>query len=386
MGDYIEIPNVPLFDEHLTDSPKLPAHFGPAELQRVADACNFLRDDTGDYPAIVLRHTGDTNPDPPIIGYAGNFRVGDLGKLRPRKCLYCDFWVKREHEQTVRDHPRRSVELWPDKWVIDPIAILGGEAPERYLGLLRFSASETRETVKISPKPLESDDMSEQEILAFVMKSLAETPEFQFLRTKMQAEAAEEQGEDAAQEAAGEQPEQPVKYMEGGAAPSGNNAYVPAPTPNKKPPMPASATANAEKYAAAAQSESLQRIAKLEADFAAEREKAIKYEAAARKSARVNILAGFRAAGFAIDPHEEADYCERFDDAQFDEHCKRHFTPTEGGAIKYQRAPIGSAVMARIPQLPGTTTEPAGGDPKKVQAKVAAAVMDRKRFFNGSKG
>lgn len=224
--------------------------------------------------------------------------------------------------------------------------------------------------------------MSEQEILAFVMKSLAETPEFQYLRTKMQSEAAEEKTEDAAQAVAGDEADEAVQY-DGGAMPGANSGYVPVPAKIKPPAATPSAMASsAEKYAAAAQNESLQRIAKLEADYAEVKAKAVQYEAAARKAKRVNVLAGFRAAGFAIDPTEEAEYCEQFDDAQFDAHCKRHFVAGATGTIRYQRAPSGSAVMSRIPPLPGTTDEPAGGDPKKVKAKVAAAVMERKRFFN----
>jgi hypothetical protein len=402
---YIQIPNVPLLDEHLPASPRLPAHFGPKELQLVADSCNRLRDDTGDYPAIVLRHTGEENPNPPVVGYAGNFRVGDIGRVRPRKCLYCDWWIKEEHADTVRNHPRRSVEIWPDKWIIDPIAILGAEAPERYLGMLRFAASEVSSTVAVPALQTELDDMSEQEILEFVTKALAETPEFQFLRQQMEAQAQDAAA--AAQPATlaapgsvtaptaptpaaptpaaptpaapmtppvpdeGDEQKPPVemgggkaKYeANGGAMPSGTNTNVPDVVGDKKK--------TAEQYAAEAQAQSAiaARLEALEAGLKAEKEKAVQYAAEARKSKRLAVLQSFAHSGYQLDPAEELGYCDRFDDAAFDEHAKRI-------KEKYQRAPRGSTFVNRIPELPGDAPPP-GGDPAAEKARVKAEILNR---------
>lgn len=400
---YTEIPNVPLLDEHLPASPRLPAHFGPKELQRVADATNRLRDDTGDYPAIILRHTGDTNPDPPVVGYAGNFRVGSIGRVRPRACLYCDWWIKDEHAETVRNHPRRSVEIWPDKWIIDPIAILGADAPERYLGMLRFAASENASTVSVSALQTELDDMSEQEILEFVTKALAETPEFQFLRQQMEQQAQTEAMAATPAAAPGSvtvPPAPTAPAPEAPAAPVATSPPVPDAGDEQKPPIemggakpkyeagggsmpggtntivPAVVGADekkktAEQYAAEAQGQAAiaARLAALEANVAEQTARAVQYAAKARRAERLGTLQKFAHAGYQIDPEEEVAYCERFDDPAFDAHAKRIVE-------KYQRAPRASTFVNRIPDLPGDAPPP-GGDPKVQAERVRTEVMKR---------
>lgn len=148
-ADFTTIPNVPVFAEHATtarDGRRL--QFGRAELQSVTDRCNRRIAETGDYAAITIGHTPDPEAEaagaaqPDVVGFAGPFRLGVLGQpgARQRYAILCDFHVFTEDLDRVKKHPRRSPELWLedsyDEMFLDPIALLGSEAPRLDLGLL----------------------------------------------------------------------------------------------------------------------------------------------------------------------------------------------------------------------------------------------------------
>ena len=143
---YVTIPNVPVFAEHQTksrDGRKLV--FGSDQLQAVADRCNRRIEETGDYSAITIGHTSDPgdsdSKEPEVIGGAGRFRLGTLGEpgSRQRYCILADFHVKRDKLDLYNAHPRRSPELWLedsyDEMFLDPISLLGAEAPRLDMGL-----------------------------------------------------------------------------------------------------------------------------------------------------------------------------------------------------------------------------------------------------------
>jgi hypothetical protein len=143
---YVTLPNVPVFREHQTravDGRQL--QFGMRQLQAVCDRCNRRIAETGDYAAIVIGHTPDPADaharQPELVGYAGPFRLGTIGE-GPRKCwaILADFHVLREDLGKVRKHPRRSPELCLEdtyeEMFLDPIALLGAEAPRLDLGLV----------------------------------------------------------------------------------------------------------------------------------------------------------------------------------------------------------------------------------------------------------
>lgn len=153
-GEFFVIKDVPVFAEHQTTAKNgRYLVFGYNELLAVCNRCNQRINDTGDYAAITLGHTPDPAllaagraKAPKIVGYAGPFRMGVMGSDRAsrRYAILAEFRIFKTDWEEVRRHPRRSPELWLEesyeKMFLDPIALLGAEAPRLDMGLL-YSAS-----------------------------------------------------------------------------------------------------------------------------------------------------------------------------------------------------------------------------------------------------
>jgi len=130
---------VAILDEH--ERPE--GYLGRDKLQAIANRLNDRIDDSGDYTPIIVRHTpdDDSQPQPPIVGYAGPFEVKKFGNKNPRWAIFARNWfIERDEKQTASKHPRRSVELAINRDTKQPshinsIALLGAEAPRRMLGL-----------------------------------------------------------------------------------------------------------------------------------------------------------------------------------------------------------------------------------------------------------
>ena len=127
-----------VFSEHETTTAKGEHRkYDLKELAKIVRGNNDRISDVGAFPAISDGHT--SNPEdpnqrePPILGYAGNYRLGLIGHKKPRWAVFHDEYQKKEHLKTLReDKPRRSVELWTFKdgrAHFDPIAAIGSEAP-----------------------------------------------------------------------------------------------------------------------------------------------------------------------------------------------------------------------------------------------------------------
>lgn len=150
-GEFFVVDDVPLFDEHESSEPIVNdegetvgeniVHYDRRLLEIIAENNNRRIRDTDDYTPLVIGHTcdNDASHDPPVIGFAGNYRVATIGKERPRPCIFATFWVFKDCEREFRTHPRRSVEVWPEERpedrYFDPIALLGAETPRRDLGI-----------------------------------------------------------------------------------------------------------------------------------------------------------------------------------------------------------------------------------------------------------
>ena len=146
--------SVPIFKEHTgSDGTKYTQEL----LEDIADNNNDRIEETGDYCPIVGWHTpsdNDPSKDPPIIGFAENFRVEKFGKKKPKWCIYATFKIRKEKHDYFRDHPRRSVEIWPEdkpeNRYIDPIAVLGAETPRQDLGLVYSKSAAGEESYMYS--------------------------------------------------------------------------------------------------------------------------------------------------------------------------------------------------------------------------------------------
>lgn len=145
-GEFVTLKQVPVFAEHQTkarDGRNL--KFGKKELEALAKRCNRRIEETGDYAAITLGHTaepGDSQAkQPEMVGFAGPFKVGLIGpKGKQRYAVLADFHVHAEDYPKLKKYPRRSPELWLEdryeEMFLDPIALLGAEAPRLDMGLL----------------------------------------------------------------------------------------------------------------------------------------------------------------------------------------------------------------------------------------------------------
>jgi hypothetical protein len=131
---------VPVFDEHEETEGKKLRRFDRAKLQQIADNCNRRERTTGDVCPLVIGHTLDGQPEqnqPRRVGYARNFRVGTFGPAN-KVGILADFWFDRDRYAEAMEYPRRSVELWPDDEIFDPISLLI-RTPQRDLGVLAYA-------------------------------------------------------------------------------------------------------------------------------------------------------------------------------------------------------------------------------------------------------
>ena len=140
--EYVVARHVAVLDEHpMSSGPDgTPTYCGPKELQQIADNNNKRVHETGDACPIVIGHTVDGKPEkaqPEVVGYATNFTTGPLFNSG-RMGLFADFHIRKDKIEEVNKYPRRSVELWPKRWEVDPISLLGATTPERDLGLLQM--------------------------------------------------------------------------------------------------------------------------------------------------------------------------------------------------------------------------------------------------------
>lgn len=257
--------NVCVFAEHSAiDGQGQPRTYDLAALVRIVRTNNHRINDFDGFSPISDGHTPNpedpVQTEPDILGYAGPYRLGMIGRKEPRWAVFCDEWHASHALDRLRAKPRRSVELWtfandPNRMHFDPIAAIGSETPrlnlpvkfrreardgvlvERYTFSAPSMASpgagntflkgtgKTRPNVPGRSKPLyaasegqpvaqEGNSMAlSNEDIGQIMQAITSTPQFQFLEQLM----AQEQG-------AGEQP--------GAGEPDGDEA----PPPDAMPP------------------------------------------------------------------------------------------------------------------------------------------------------
>lgn len=120
--------SVPVFAEH--------DNWDYFALLEIAENTNKREKQTGDACPIMIGHTTSEKETElgDIVGYARNFRVGRFGADN-RLGILADFYFLPNKYALAMEFPRRSVELWVEEKVIDPIALLK-RTPKLDLGLL----------------------------------------------------------------------------------------------------------------------------------------------------------------------------------------------------------------------------------------------------------
>jgi hypothetical protein len=124
---YVPLPDFAVIDEcdFFDHKTRQKVHLDKARLEKLAGEQN-RRVARSDATPIIVGHTKDDvaeTEQPGIVGYATNFRVGQLPD--GKSAIFARPWAKKGEVETFRKHPRRSVELWLDPDAIDPIALLG---------------------------------------------------------------------------------------------------------------------------------------------------------------------------------------------------------------------------------------------------------------------
>ena len=129
-------------------------------MQEIVDNCNKRFKATGDACPITIGHTRIGRPEeeqPPICGYAINFRLGRFGPSN-KLAILADFYVEPKLWKEFLEHPRRSVEFFAQDAVFDPIAVLK-RTPERDLGLIQQYQREkdTRQAIRYAFKAWQTE-------------------------------------------------------------------------------------------------------------------------------------------------------------------------------------------------------------------------------------
>jgi len=142
-NDYVVVPHVAILDTfRMTNGDgSFVADITDGFLDKLIEHMNGREALTGDLCPLVIGHTQDGLPEidqPPLVGYARNWHKGVLGDTG-RSCAFFDAWVLKSQVELVRKFPRRSGEVWANRYEIDPISLLGATTPARDLGLLRLS-------------------------------------------------------------------------------------------------------------------------------------------------------------------------------------------------------------------------------------------------------
>jgi hypothetical protein len=184
------------------------------ELKKIVRQHNSEINDIQAFPAIAEHHTpdkGDPNgKEPATLGFAGPFRLGMVGREKPRWAIFADEHHRRDAATQLANKPSRSVELWTFKdgrMRFHPIAAVGAHAPRLLMPakytIVEFEGTEVEKyTVGTAAFAgggntyLKSDKyalgggggMLAPDDIAAIMSALSQTPEFVYLRRKMQEE------------------------------------------------------------------------------------------------------------------------------------------------------------------------------------------------------
>ncbi|CAK9093030.1 Uncharacterized protein SCF082_LOCUS43762, partial [Durusdinium trenchii] len=135
-------------DPHTGEERDEPVVYDRSALEAICDRCNERILDTGDFSPLIEGHTPDQYAldrgakQPPVLGYAGPYRVGLIGNKNPRWAIFCDEYWHRDELPKLEKLQRRSPEVWMEDRMedrfFDPIACLGAETPRLDMGLTRF--------------------------------------------------------------------------------------------------------------------------------------------------------------------------------------------------------------------------------------------------------
>jgi hypothetical protein len=148
---YVRVPCAPVFKEHATREgrDRRPVKYGRDELIALIDSNNHRIADTGNFSPITDGHTpSDEDVEagrakrPDVLGYAGPYYLGMIGRKEPRWAIFADEHHRKECFERSKAKRYRSPEVWLESRMEDrffsPIAALESETPRLELGMVRY--------------------------------------------------------------------------------------------------------------------------------------------------------------------------------------------------------------------------------------------------------
>lgn len=134
-AQFRRVPLVAVFEEHETrEGPdETPVKYSRDDLAAIVENMNERIRDRDSFRPISDGHTTRETPSPEVLGYAGPFYLGQIGRVNPTWAIFQSEHHYKDAVPTLAKRPARSVEVWRASRMRDryfhPIAALGSEAP-----------------------------------------------------------------------------------------------------------------------------------------------------------------------------------------------------------------------------------------------------------------
>lgn len=419
-SQFKRVPLVAVFEEHETrEGPEeTPVKYSRDDLAAIVENMNERIRDRDSFRPISDGHTTRETPSPEVLGYAGPFYLGQIGRVNPTWAIFQSEHHYKDAVPTLAKRPARSVEVWRASRMQDryfhPIAALGSEAPrldlhmpalygrwlheatgepvERYSGPVMPSATsvfvpsmgqhkkreqyEAGEVPTADKEPGAMIDASDlQKIVSAVVEEMATT----FGLTPKSPASSEVEGGDnsmggADEDDTGDEPESFEADDEPQPGMDDESEVEPEPQPQSPPAggnpseVP-SADNDADDHEYVAAIRALQdQLKAAEAENAKLKQQLQQAGAGQQEAYRREQYQKLRAQGYQLDVAKEMEFARELSDAQFKGHLKRV-------AECYQRVPMASVV----PEIPVADSPVVQGNGETRAVKQAKAEQYAKR-------
>src|SRR5579859_6646898 len=130
------VQNVPMMIPHERANPDGTTKYkvGLDRLNAVVATMDALEKEDGVLPKIQVGHTVKGGPEPEILGWIRNRRVGTWGP-KEKSGIIADYWYEKDKFPKASGHPFRSAEFYPSENRISASALLSRD-PELDMGMV----------------------------------------------------------------------------------------------------------------------------------------------------------------------------------------------------------------------------------------------------------
>ena len=167
IDEYKRLPNVALFHEHTVPGQVItlpdgsekelpPQKYGRDELAEMVEGMNERILDHDEFSPITRGHTSEKKDGQPgerqfpeVLGFAGPYRLGMIGRKKPRYAIFGTEYHLNEHSSELKKRVGRSPEVWRYSRCRDrffyPVAALAEEMPRLNLPPAHYARSSSGE-------------------------------------------------------------------------------------------------------------------------------------------------------------------------------------------------------------------------------------------------